>query len=55
MAWQQIDQCPQDKLTDETASRILQNNEGRIAFSCPKRDPKIKPQCPPKAVVASKQ
>ena len=51
--WKQIDQCPADKLTDETANRILQNNEGRIAFSCQKPDPRIKPACPAPAKVAA--
>lgn len=47
-AWSELQVCPQDKFTDQTAKRILGLNEGRKAgFSCPPA--KTKPDCPPQA------
>ena len=35
-AWREIQTCQQDKLTNDTAQRILKSNEARIGLGCPK-------------------
>lgn len=45
-AWYEIQICPQDKFTDETAKRVIGLNVGRRAYHCPPPPKTVKPECP---------
>lgn len=51
-AWYELQVCPQDRVTDQTAKRIIGLNVGRRELKCQPPPKDQRPDCPQPAKVA---